>query len=139
MNHRLLTLLLALLLLLTATGCSTAGMERKLDRAGDKLENGLDAVEDTIENAARRAVTPESTTAATVPKNAITKEEAEQIALNHTGFTADQTQRMHTEFEIDNGVPQYDVEYLVGDWEYEFEIHAETGQILSFDKDHRYD
>jgi hypothetical protein len=31
------------------------------------------------------------------------------------------------------------VEFYHGDWEYEFEIHGETGKILSYDKDHKYD
>ena len=47
--------------------------------------------------------------------------------------------RVRTEFEVDDGAPQYDVEFHQGDWEYEFEIHAENGKILSYDKDHKYD
>ena len=62
-----------------------------------------------------------------------------KIALDYLGLTADQVQRLRTGYEIDDGIPQYDVEFLEGDWEYEFEIHAETGKILSFDKDHKYD
>jgi len=69
----------------------------------------------------------------------VTKEEAEKIALDYAGFTADQVSRLRTEYEIDDGIPQFDVQFYEGDWEYEFEIHAENGKILSFDKDHKYD
>lgn len=70
---------------------------------------------------------------------ALTGEEAQKIALDHLGLTAGQVTRLHTEYEIDDGIPQFDVSFYQGDWEYEFEIHAETGKILSHDKDHKYD
>ena len=42
---------------------------------------------------------------------------------------------LHTEYEIEYGVPQYDVEFHQGTWEYDYEIHADTGEILSYSKD----
>lgn len=148
-----LTALLMLVLLLTMTGCSAAGAARALDRAEDKIEHKLDAAEDKVEDAVRKAVTPAPAATPTFPAavptetaaatasavQAITKEDAQKIALDYLGLTADQVQRLRTGYEIDDGIPQYDVEFLEGDWEYEFEIHAETGKILSFDKDHKYD
>ena len=65
----------------------------------------------------------------------MTKEKAEQIALDHLGLSQNQVTRLHTEYEIDDRIPQYEVQFHEGFWEYEFEIHAETGAILSFDKD----
>jgi len=158
--------LLIFALLLTTAGCSAAGALEKLDAAEDHIENKLDAVEDTVEDAVKRAVTPapaatpslpaptptetvptepaptEAAPAAPAPTQAaapVTKEEAEKIALDYAGFTADQVSRLRTEYEIDDGIPQFDVQFYEGDWEYEFEIHAENGKILSFDKDHKYD
>lgn len=71
----------------------------------------------------------------TDPTAMLTKEEAEAIALEYAGFTPDQVSRLRTEYEIDDRIPQYDVQFHEGRWEYEFEIHAETGDILSFEKD----
>ena len=65
----------------------------------------------------------------------ITKEQAEDIALNHVTFTREQVVCLRSEYEIDDGIPQYDIEFYKDGWEYEFEIHGGTGQILSFDKD----
>ena len=65
----------------------------------------------------------------------ITPEEAQAIALDHSGFTPEQVTRLHTEFEIDHRIPHYDVSFHEGRWEYEYEIHGETGEILSFEKD----
>lgn len=154
MKYKLITMLLAFALLLTMAGCSAARTGQALDRAGERVENGLDAMEDTVENAVRRAApnpavadNTQNTSAAehtavpseTSSADTITKAQAENIALKHAGFTADQVSRLHTEYEVDNGIPQYDVEFHKDNIEYEFEIHAQTGEILSFDKDHEND
>ena len=65
----------------------------------------------------------------------ITEEEAKSIALTHAGFTADQVNRLRVEFEYDDGIPEYSVEFREGYLEYDYDIHAVTGQILSFEKD----
>ena len=128
--------LLILSFLLSLAGCSAAGAARVLDAAEDRVEEKLDTAEDSLERAFRQAVPPESTA---VPAesvfNPVTKEQAEQIALDHLGLSQNQVTRLHTEYEIDNGIGHYDVQFHSGDWEYEFEIHAETGKILSWDKE----
>lgn len=43
------------------------------------------------------------------------------------------------EFDMDDGVPIYEVEIIKGDYEYDVEIHAKTGKILEVDKDYIYD
>ena len=65
----------------------------------------------------------------------LTKAEAENIALMHAGVTAEQVKGLRSEYDFDDGVAHYDVEFRVGQWEYEYEIHAETGAVLSFEKD----
>ena len=135
MNKRLLILILACVLLITS-GCAAAG--QKLDTAEDRIEEKLDAVEDSIEQSLRKAAAsaaPEASAAA----DPVTKEKAEEIALKYLELTKDQVKRLHTDYEIDAGIGQYEVRFISGDWEYEFEIHAETGKILSFDKDHILD
>ena len=134
-------------LLLTMAGCSAAGMEEKLDIAENKVEEKLDAVEDSVEQSVRRAVTPAPAATPTFPAPApietaattITQAQAENIALEFAGFSAAQVTRLRTEYEIDDGIPQYNVEFHEGDWEYEFEISATDGKILSYDKDHKFD
>jgi len=148
MKHKLFAMILTLSLLLTMTACSAAGVAHTLDRAEDKIENKLDAAEDKVEDAVRKAVTPAPAATPSVPVatptepasiQPLTKEEAEKIALDYLGLTADQVTRLRTEYEIDDRIPQFDVQFYEGDWEYEFEISAEDGRILSYDKDHKYD
>lgn len=72
--------------------------------------------------------------AATEPRQ-ITKEEAVSIVLKHANLTEDQVTRLHTEFGYDDGHPEYDVDFHSGGYEYDYEIHAETGKIITWDKD----
>lgn len=72
---------------------------------------------------------------ASVYANLITKEEAITIALKDAGYTEDQVKALRTEFDYDNGRPEYEVDFHQGGYEYDYEIHAETGAILSKDKD----
>lgn len=66
---------------------------------------------------------------------ALTLEQAQSIALDHAGVTADQVTALHTEYEIEHGAAQYEVEFHYDGWEYDYEIHADTGEILSYNKD----
>jgi len=144
-NRHFVALLIALLTLSLLTACSARAAEAKLDRAEDAIERKLDKAEDAVENAIRDAVSPETAPADPKPAQtvpAVTKspgtlspEEAQAIALAHAGFTADQVRFLRTEYESDDRVPRYDVSFREGPWEYEYEIHAETGAILSFEKD----
>jgi len=154
-NFHFAALLIGLLTISLLAGCSARAIETKLDKAEDAIEHKLDRAEDAVEDALRDAVAPTKpaapakpsasepkTTApagnppaATEPANILTAEEAKAIALEHAGFTAEQVQFLRAEYEIDARIPQYDVSFREGPWEYEYEIHAETGVILSFEKD----
>lgn len=65
----------------------------------------------------------------------ITKEEAEAIALAHAGLTADQVRFDHTEYDGDDRYPEYEIEFYCDGWEYQYEVHAETGEILQSEKE----
>lgn len=65
----------------------------------------------------------------------ITAEQAEAIALAHVGLGCADVTGLRTQYDLDDGVPEYEVEFRSGRLEYDFEIHAETGAILDFDCD----
>ncbi|MGL4799773.1 MAG: PepSY domain-containing protein [Cellulosilyticaceae bacterium] len=64
-----------------------------------------------------------------------TEEEAKAIALKHANVTADQVTFAHTEYEVDNGIEKYDLEFYINNVEYNYEINANTGDIIGFEKD----
>lgn len=65
----------------------------------------------------------------------ISAAEAKSIALAHAGLTEAQVKGLRAEYDRDDGRPEYDVEFRVGNTEYEYEIHAESGKILSWGKE----
>lgn len=70
------------------------------------------------------------------PAGQLTREEAQAIALQHACLTQEQITRLKVKLDRDDGVLRYEVEFRVGNWEYEYEIHAETGAILDWEKDY---
>ncbi len=65
----------------------------------------------------------------------LTAEEAQSIALEQAGLTAEQVTGLRAEYDLEDGVPLYEVSFRADGWEYEYEIHAQTGKVLSFDRD----
>ncbi len=65
----------------------------------------------------------------------LTKEQAQALVLEQAGFTADQVTRLRTEYEIDDSVALYEVSFYADGWEYDYEINAKTGELLSYDRD----
>ena len=62
--------------------------------------------------------------------------EAKAIALEHAGI-AEANARFHkVHLDTDDGRREYDIEFRVGNVEYEYEIDAQSGRILDHDKDY---
>ena len=125
-------LLLAALAIALFTGCSVNAAQ--LDAAEEVIENRLDLAEDALESRIGASGAKPAAPAAT-EASLLTKEEAEKIALEHAGFTAEQVQGLRTELDYERGMPEYDVDFHVDRFEYDYEIDAKTGKILDWDKD----
>ncbi len=70
----------------------------------------------------------------------ITADQARQIALNHAGLSASQVTFLRSQLDWENGRQVYDVEfYSTSNYtEYDYEIDASTGTVLSYDYDAEY-
>ena len=125
MKSRIISILLLTLCLASLiSGCALRSVEQKLDQTEE-------IVEESIEAQVESQIKPQSNGQA----GEITNEEAQEIALKHAGLDLSAVERLHAEYEIDDGIPHYNVEFYHDYFEYEYEIHAETGDVLSFDKD----
>lgn len=120
------------LLLLVFAGCqnsapaanrSTPQISPETSTEGSSAPVGSDPAETT-------ASAPTGQTAKT-----ISREEAQAIALEHAGFTADQVRFLETDLDRDDGVLHYDVEFEKDGYDYDYEIDAETGKILKAQKE----
>ena len=64
----------------------------------------------------------------------ITSQKAQSIALSHAKLKAEQVKGLKAEFEKENGLAVFDVEFEYGKYEYEYKINAENGKIILDEK-----
>lgn len=65
----------------------------------------------------------------------IGKDKAKEIAFNHAGVAADKASFVKCEFDYDDGIAIYDVEFYFDRCEYNYEINAKNGKILKVEED----
>jgi uncharacterized membrane protein YkoI len=56
---------------------------------------------------------------------------AKEIALDHAGLSSASFSKAHLDY--DDGIRVYDIEFVAGDREYDYEINAYTGPIIEYD------
>ena len=114
--RRIIPALLALMLVFVFAGCEL----NKTGEGGSRPASSIDEGGSSISNTA----TP-----------SVTKESAKAIALAAAGVTEGEIREYEIELDRDNGVLHYDVEFKVGNVEYEYEIDAQTGDIRERDRE----
>ena len=67
--------------------------------------------------------------------NLISEEKAKEIALDHAGYEESEVRFVKAELDRDDLIVHYDVEFVAGDFEYEYEINAESGKVIASDKE----
>ena len=65
----------------------------------------------------------------------LTKDQALEIALKHAGVAKANTSYVFVKPDYDDGRATYDVEFHVGSKKYNYDIDANSGQIIEFDID----
>jgi len=96
-------------------------------------ENIADAIEDIDENANKAAGI--NTVAISSTKKQIGVEGAKQIALAHAKVAQKDVTFIKAELETENGRLVYDIEFYSGNVEYDYDIDAVSGDIVSYDYD----
>ena len=112
--------------------------------SGEIVSSDMDIENYTIpaQTAAQPAATqaaPEATTAAQPKSNNasgdIGIEKANEIAISHAGLSSGSVSFVKAKLDTEDGVKVYDIEFYSGNVEYDYEINAATGAIVSFDQD----
>ena len=68
-------------------------------------------------------------------KDYVGTEVAKETALAHAGISADQISRFEIEMGYEKGVMVYEIEFNHDGYEYEYDVNAQTGEILKSEKD----
>lgn len=134
MKQKFLTLLSVLLVLALLTACGAAVQPTAPTQPETAPSTPTEEPAPTAEAAPPAPADPAAAAPAS-QDTPVTQIDAEAIALEHAGAAADQVKFLHSEYEIDDRIPQYDVAFYYNNTEYNYEIHAETGEILSFERD----
>ena len=117
-----------------------AVIESKLPAGAQAQQNTATPDDDTAGN-----TTPDTNTAGSNTNNntntgtasvALTADQAKDKALAHAGLKADQVTFVKSKLDWDDGRQVYDVEFYTSDYkEYDYEIDASTGEVVSYDFD----
>ena len=65
----------------------------------------------------------------------LTPDEALTKALEHAGLKRDQVNVMRVERDREYGVKVYEIKFYQGGMEFDYDVNAETGAIMKFEKD----
>lgn len=66
----------------------------------------------------------------------IGEEKAKEIALEKAGITADGVHFDRIELDRDNGIWQYEIDFRVDRTEYDIDVKADDGTVLSFESEY---
>lgn len=65
----------------------------------------------------------------------ITSDKAKMLAYAHAGVDSADVKNSKAELENDDRIPYYEIEFVAGEYEYDYEINAETGKVIASDKE----
>lgn len=97
-------------------------------------ENIADEVEDVNEGTIKNN-NNNTNTQTNASSNLITAAKAKEIALQHADVAAADATFIKAEYDYDNGVKKYDVEFSVKNVEYDYDINAESGKVIRSEKE----
>ena len=136
MKKKLLVIVTVITLLIMC-GCSSTPADQATEDQAPAVteETQEDAAADTSQATDAAADTSQATDAAAK----ISESEAKAIALKHAGLKEADVKFTKFNEDMDDGVWQYEIEFVSGETEYDYEINMETGEILDFGTDSIYD
>ena len=119
----------------TVTGCGSAS--RKVQEPqGIQGTGGTAPNSSTADNTAQAGVSQHATAgSATMVNGGITEQEAKSIATGNAGVTEDGIQYITVKQDWDDGKARYEVEFTAAGVEYDYELDASDGRILSADSE----
>ena len=132
MTKKLIVMLVSLTCIITAiTACSPTQSPAPATQQSEAAK----APNPQMPQTSSEAITPSPSLDSQNDSALIGEERAKEIALERAGISADGVFFDRVELDRDNGVLRYEVEFKQGLTEYDAEIKADDGSILSWEVD----
>lgn len=96
-----------------------------------------DRDDDTYVKTTKATAANQTTTKTTaLPTGLLGEAKAKSIALQHAGVKEADIRGYEYEVDYENGVTVYEISFRIGNYEYEYEINAKTGDVIRSEKDY---
>ncbi len=89
----------------------------------------------TISNASSGNGIIDNNSQTVIPGGCISREKAIEIALNHAGLKQNEVINLTAEFDRDDTHNEWEVEFDKDNYEYSYEINADTSEIIKSEKE----
>lgn len=129
---------------LTVTGCANQPAEAATQQITSSQELMSAGANSTVVSAPQITDLPKPVPASgervpiTDTSAYIGEDKAKEIAFTHAGVAEEDTTGLRIKLDYDDGRTEYEIEFLAGTKEYDYDIDAITGTIVSFDYDIEY-
>lgn len=80
---------------------------------------------------------PENKPVSTTATDYISEEKAIEKALDHAGVKLSDAKVVKSNLDSDDIIVHYEIEFVAGNFEYEYEINAKNGNVIAAEKDRR--
>ncbi len=121
--------------LITGCGANNNPSSSAVDDVEQAGERIMDGTQNAIDNVTDMGTAQTSNMKQPDKSKFIGEEKAKSIALEKAGLSAGDVTFDKVELDRDNGVWQYEIEFRKGRTEYDYDIKADDGSILSYDVD----
>ena len=139
---KIITVLSVLCMLFVFAGCNSrtvkdteSGIQSAADSVEDKVESGITGSHNSSNNTSDNNSSHNgSNNNSGTTTTAITEAKAKEIAFKHADINEADAYDIEVELEKENGVSTYEISFETDSAEYDYHIHADTGEIISSSK-----
>ncbi len=115
-----------------SSGCSAGKSEDSYSSNPESTGGSQNTYSESSQDSSTQNQTSDSVAS---DSDSINEDDAKEIALADAGFSESEVKNIRVKFNRDDGKNEYEVDFYVGSDEYEYEISADDGSILSKGRD----
>lgn len=120
----------------TASGMASQNNSNTADHNAQDNSSGTGTAQNDSSGTSQAGVSQHATAgSSTMVNGGITEQEAKNIAAGNAGVTEEQIQYITVKQDWDDGRARYEVEFTAAGVEYDYELDASDGRILSADSE----